>query len=194
MFGYSSDRNNDLQEIKSKMKFEFNNNIENEEVIDYSFNCYLLNEKTQQNESIINYQINYCNEENNKNKIETDENNDDEIIQFSNFNDTINAVVSKECINMIEKIQDEIIEYNSGININNEHNNFSEIVCNEEINEESDECSESDNSYGNENDIINADSVNPDMMTYEQLLELQEKVGFVNRGFSESMIKVNFKF
>ncbi len=35
---------------------------------------------------------------------------------------------------------------------------------------------------------------NPDNMTYEQLLELQEKIGYVSKGLSEEDKKVNFLF
>jgi hypothetical protein len=36
-----------------------------------------------------------------------------------------------------------------------------------------------------ENNIINQLYPNPDEMTYEQLLELQEKIGFVSKGISK---------
>lgn len=35
---------------------------------------------------------------------------------------------------------------------------------------------------------------NPDNMTYEQLLELQDKIGFVNKGLNDEQIKVNLFF
>jgi hypothetical protein len=33
---------------------------------------------------------------------------------------------------------------------------------------------------------------NPDNMTYEQLLELQDKMGYVSKGISSDQIKVKF--
>ena len=41
------------------------------------------------------------------------------------------------------------------------------------------------NLYREENNIINQLYPNPDEMTYEQLLELQEKIGFVSKGISK---------
>ena len=41
-----------------------------------------------------------------------------------------------------------------------------------------------------ENNIINEICPNPDEMTYEQLLELQEKIGYVSKGLSEEDKKV----
>ena len=40
-----------------------------------------------------------------------------------------------------------------------------------------------------EQQIINSICPNPDTMTYEQLLELEEKVGSVNKGFSKEDIQ-----
>ncbi len=41
-----------------------------------------------------------------------------------------------------------------------------------------------------EDDIINQLYPDPDHMTYEQLLELQDKIGFVNRGLTQAEINV----
>lgn len=41
-----------------------------------------------------------------------------------------------------------------------------------------------------EQDLIDELCPDPDNMTYEQLLELQEKIGYVNKGLSEEDIKV----
>jgi hypothetical protein len=41
-----------------------------------------------------------------------------------------------------------------------------------------------------EDDIINQLYPDPDQMTYEQLLELQDKIGFVNRGLTQAEINV----
>ena len=40
--------------------------------------------------------------------------------------------------------------------------------------------------------LINELCPNPDEMTYEQLLEFQEKVGYVEKGFTKSEIDVKF--
>jgi len=45
--------------------------------------------------------------------------------------------------------------------------------------------------FNNEN-LIDQIYPNPDNMTYEQLLELQEKIGYVSRGLSAEDKKVNF--
>ena len=42
-----------------------------------------------------------------------------------------------------------------------------------------------------EQNFINNFCPNPDAMTYEQLLELQEKIGFVNKGFKKEDVDVN---
>jgi hypothetical protein len=41
--------------------------------------------------------------------------------------------------------------------------------------------------------IINEICPNPDAMTYEQLMELQDKVGFVDKGLNKTKIQVNQK-
>lgn len=41
-----------------------------------------------------------------------------------------------------------------------------------------------------ENAIINNLCPNPDQMTYEELLEFQEKIGFEDKGFSDKEIQV----
>jgi hypothetical protein len=41
-----------------------------------------------------------------------------------------------------------------------------------------------------EENLINQICPNPDNMTYEQLLELQEQVGHVENGFSKRQIEV----
>lgn len=42
-----------------------------------------------------------------------------------------------------------------------------------------------------ENHIINEVCPNPDNMTYEQLLDLGDKVGTVSKGFTKKEIEVN---
>jgi hypothetical protein len=42
-----------------------------------------------------------------------------------------------------------------------------------------------------EDHIINEMYPDPDNMTYEQLLELQDKVGHVDKGFTKKQIEVN---
>ena len=44
-----------------------------------------------------------------------------------------------------------------------------------------------------EQDLIDQLCPDPDNMTYEQLLELQEKIGYVNKGLSEEEIKVKIE-
>ena len=41
-----------------------------------------------------------------------------------------------------------------------------------------------------EHNLINEECPNPDAMSYEQLLELQEKIGFVDKGFKKEDIEV----
>lgn len=41
-----------------------------------------------------------------------------------------------------------------------------------------------------EDEIIDQICPNPDNMTYEQLLELEEKMGYVNKGLAPEEIKV----
>jgi hypothetical protein len=41
-----------------------------------------------------------------------------------------------------------------------------------------------------EQELIDQLCPDPDNMTYEQLLELQEQIGYVNKGLSEEEIKV----
>lgn len=44
--------------------------------------------------------------------------------------------------------------------------------------------------------LINELCPNPDQMTYEQLLEFQEKIGYVEKGFTKkeiAVIKINYK-
>jgi len=43
-----------------------------------------------------------------------------------------------------------------------------------------------------ERQIIDQLCPNPDNMTYEQLLELGEQVGHVDKGFTSSEVEVNF--
>lgn len=43
----------------------------------------------------------------------------------------------------------------------------------------------------NQDNLIDEICPNPDNMTYEQLLELQEKIGYVSKGLSEEDKKVN---
>ena len=45
------------------------------------------------------------------------------------------------------------------------------------------------NEYNNDH-LVDEICPNPDNMTYEQLLELQEKIGFVSKGLSEEDRKV----
>lgn len=47
------------------------------------------------------------------------------------------------------------------------------------------------NAY-NHDHLIDEICPNPDNMTYEQLLELQEKIGFVSKGLSQDEKKVKF--
>jgi hypothetical protein len=42
-----------------------------------------------------------------------------------------------------------------------------------------------------EDQLIRELCPDPDHMTYEQILELQEKAGFVNKGFTNREIEVN---
>jgi hypothetical protein len=44
-----------------------------------------------------------------------------------------------------------------------------------------------------EEEIINNLYPDPDNMTYEQLLELQEKIGYVSKGLPEKVIEVRKK-
>jgi hypothetical protein len=41
-----------------------------------------------------------------------------------------------------------------------------------------------------ENQFINQVCPNPDNMSYEQLLELQEKIGYVDKGFKKEEVEV----
>ncbi len=45
-----------------------------------------------------------------------------------------------------------------------------------------------------DDDIIDQLYPNPDNMTYEQLLELEEKMGYVNKGLTYDQINVKFIF
>lgn len=53
-----------------------------------------------------------------------------------------------------------------------------------------DEFVEQDPYEDYEDQIINEICPNPDNMTYEQLLEMQEKLGHVDRGFTKGEIEV----
>lgn len=44
----------------------------------------------------------------------------------------------------------------------------------------------------NQDHLIDDICPNPDNMTYEQLLELQEKIGYVSKGLNEEEKKVKF--
>jgi len=230
--GYSMDNKND--NCKKSVKYNMPENIETEEVIDYSVNCYYINNEKQQNnnDSIINYQTycgNVCNTEKN---VE----NDDEIIEFSNFNDITpnkdykdnnqnNNKYDKKDFEQDPDFKselngdDDIVEYNAQDDpdlmndnnyLNNNINNNNNInLNNNNNNESSDDYSSYDDDddsrsfaenvgsqiYGGDGILLGSsdggESINPDEMTYEQLLELQEKIGFVNKGFSESMIGVS---
>ncbi len=214
----------------------YSENNENDEIIDYSINCYYINydkspvvniknnTNNQNNESIINYQGNCIGESEdeeqqppqiiqklndkvkesiikvNENQENLD-NNDDEIIQFSNFNDTINYkeptpnnLLVEEDANDANDVDpndgnDDIIEYTSQVIITNNNNQSTNNQVS--LQAESDDDDESD--YESQQyEYDSEESIDPDVMTYEQLLELQDKIGFVNRGFSDSMIKVLF--
>ena len=49
-----------------------------------------------------------------------------------------------------------------------------------------------DNHQNNQDNIIDQLYPNPDNMTYEQLLELEEKMGYVSKGLIKEQKDVNF--
>jgi hypothetical protein len=50
--------------------------------------------------------------------------------------------------------------------------------------------SEEENETESRQNILQVDDINPDEMTYEELLELGERIGFVSRGFTEEQIQL----
>lgn len=237
------------------MRFDTKQKNDADEVIDYSINCYYINEKldkpekqTINNESIINYQVGCLNDEFNeegkneevKNEEEKNECKEDEdIIQYSHFNDTINRQLKEENANTanigvihLEPIQkerendendhdiddNEIIEYTSQIghnineentnpinnvnddypNIHNESSNGSKYQNEVEEQEDSEQLNYSGVQSFSSSEVGDRSnqsvSFDIDVMTYEELLEFQDKIGVVPRGLSDSMIKVSHRF
>jgi hypothetical protein len=75
---------------------------------------------------------------------------------------------------------DQIFDYNHNSYHNNQSYDYGELIDPVKEVEEA---------------IMNEVCPNPDNMTYEQLLELQEKTGAVSRGFPKDKIKVfSFNF
>jgi hypothetical protein len=52
------------------------------------------------------------------------------------------------------------------------------------------ESEEEENDTETRENILRDDDINPDEMTYEELLELGEQIGYVSRGFTEEQIKL----
>ena len=185
------------EEENRKLKIELNQ--KNNELLHYNSRIEILKDELHQLKTQKNAQKKV---QNNNNHLRGKSNNYNTRVQYNNFYDPFDDILSNGGLNNIlfdspfdilpnrnmQRINPnfnpgDYEDYYEDKNINNlipvPHNNFVNNFVNINDNDES----------KIEQDIIDQLYPDPDKMTYEQLLELEENVGSVSKGLTKNQIK-----